>query len=695
MSEIVSLELGGRTLTIETGHLAKQANGSCLVRYGDTVVLSAAVAEREARPGRDFFPLTVDYREKMYAAGKIPGGFFKREGRPTEKEILCCRITDRSLRPMFPAGFMSETQVYISVLSHDGQNDSDVLGLVAGATAVNLSEIPFPGPLAAVRVGKIDGTLIVNPTIDQQDECTLNLVVAGTEESLVMVEGSARQAGEDEVREALSFGHGELKKICAIQRELMDRVGKAKWEVVAPQIPAEITEAVESAYGDRLREANKLQEKKTREEAISAVKKEALAALEETFAENLGEVKSELGRIVKEDLRARVLTEGVRADGRGLDDIRPITCEVGVLPRTHGSAVFTRGQTQALVVTTLGTGKDEQRIDALEGESWRSYLLHYNFPSYSVGEVRPNRGPGRREIGHGKLGERALEPVIPAEEAFPYTVRIVSEILESNGSSSMATICGGSLSLMDAGVPIQSHVAGIAMGLIEGPEKVAILTDILGVEDHLGDMDFKVAGTRDGITAIQMDIKLKRGLDFETLSQALEKARSARHRILDIMTEAMPAPRAEMSVYAPRITMLTINPEKIRDIIGPGGKVIRRIQEETGADINVEDDGTVKVASYDSEGGNRAVDMIKAITEDPEIGAVYDGLVRRVVNFGAFVEILPNRDGLVHISELDTSRVERVEDVLREGDRVKVKVIGIDPEGKIKLSRKAVLVQQN
>ncbi len=695
MLETVSMELGGRTFVLETGHIARQANGAVMIRYADTVVMAAVVSEKEGRPDRDFLPLTVDYREKMYAAGKIPGGFFKREGRPTEKEILSSRLTDRSLRPLFPEGFNAEIQIHINVLSHDAENDSDVPGLVAAATALNLSDVPFPGPVAAVRVGKVDGELVLNPTMVEQDDCTLNLVVAGTETSIVMVEGAGRQAGEQEMLEALEFAHRAIQDVCALQRKLMEKAGKPKFELKLPQRPEGLEAAVRERFAGRVREANLIADKAEREDALSAIKSEALEAFAERYPDNPGDVKAVLGRIQKEHLRGRILEEGLRADGRDLDTVRPISCEVGLLPRTHGSSLFTRGQTQALVVTTLGTGSDEQKLDQLEGETWKSFLLHYNFPSFSVGEVRPIRGPGRREIGHGKLAERALEPVIPSEEGFPYTIRVVSDVLESNGSSSMATVCGGSLSLMDAGVPIQAHVAGIAMGLIEGEDKTAVITDILGVEDHLGDMDFKVAGTRKGITAIQMDIKLKRGLNFEILGEALEKAKTARLHILDIMYSALPEPRNELSAYAPRITLLTINPEKIRDIIGPGGKVIRKIQEETGAKIDIDDDGTVKVASYDSEGGNRAVEIIKGLTEDPEVGAVYDGIVRRIANFGAFVEILPNRDGLVHISELDLHRVERVEDVVREGDRIQVKVIGVDPEGKIRLSRKALLAEKS
>ena len=694
MTESVSMDLGGRKLTFETGHLARQAGGAVLARYADTVVLAAVASEREGRPGRDFLPLTVDYREKMYAAGRIPGGFFKREGRPTEKEILSCRAIDRSLRPLFPEAFNAEIQIYVSVLSHDAENDSDTLGLIAGALAVNLSDVPFPGPVSAVRVGKIDDRLILNPTISEQEECSINLMVAGTEDSIVMVEGGGLQTTEAGMLEALRFAQDAIKSVCQLQRELMTKAAKPKRELVSVEIPEEITKDVENAYGDRIRKANIIQDKEGRENALREVKTEILTSLGEKYPEDDTTIKQVIGKIEKEHLRNRVLNEGIRADGRGLDDVRSITCDVGLLPRTHGSAVFTRGQTQALVVTTLGTGSDEQKMDQLEGETWKSFLLHYNFPSYSVGEVRFIRGPGRREIGHGKLAERALESVIPSEESFPYTIRLVSDILESNGSSSMATVCGGSLALMDAGVPIKSHVAGIAMGLIEGKDKTVVLTDILGVEDHLGDMDFKVAGTRTGINSLQMDIKLKRGLDFATLEEALEKARVARLHILGVMEEAMPQPRSELSQFAPRIILLTINPDKIRDVIGPGGKVIRKIQEDTGAKIDIDDDGTIKVASYDSKGGDRAVEIIKGLTEDPEVGAVYDGIVRRVQSFGAFVEILPNKDGLVHISELDTKRVERVEDVVREGDRIQVKVLSVDPEGKVRLSRKALLVEQ-
>ena len=684
-----SFAYGAHTVTLETAEIARQSTGAVLVNVDDTVILATVVAKDVAKTGQDFFPLTVDYVEKVYAAGRIPGGFFKREGRPTEKEILSSRLSDRALRPLFDKDYSNEVQVHLSVLSHDAENDSDWLALNAASVAVNISEMPFPGPIAAVRVGKIGGELRLNPKISELDESTATLTVAGTKDGIVMVEAGARQVTEDEMLEALEFAHRAIQEICALQEEVIQAVGKPKRpfvrKVVNPEIEAEVTRR----YADAIKTGNRIQTKEGREGAVDAVKKQALAELAEAFPASESDIKKVLGSIEKKDLREAILGEGRRADGRGLTDVRPITCETGVLPRTHGSAIFTRGQTQALVVTTLGTGADEQKMDNLEGETWKSYLLHYNFPSYSVGEVRRISGPGRREIGHGKLAERALEPVIPAEEHFPYTIRIVSDILESNGSSSMASVCGGSLAMMDAGVPIQTHVAGVAMGLIKEGDRVAILTDILGVEDHLGDLDFKVCGTAKGITALQMDMKI-RGLDFGTLRRALEQAKEGRLHILKEMEAALDKPRT-MSVHAPRITVMKINPDRIRDVIGPGGKMIRRIQDETGATIDIEDDGVVKVAARDSAAGERAVQIIRGLTEDPEIGKVYEGTVRRIVNFGAFVEILPNRDGLVHISELDTKRVAKVEDILAEGDIVKVKVIGIDPEGKVKLSRKAVL----
>ncbi len=691
MPELVSIEIGGRTLSIECGRVARQADGSVLVRYGDTVVLAAAVAAKNPRPeAQDFVPLTIDYREKLYAAGKIPGGFFKREGRPSEKEILSCRLVDRSLRPLFDKDFNYEMQISSIVLSADQENDSDTLALIASSAALQVSNIPFPGAVSAVRVGKVDGQLVINPTFAQLETSDMDIVVAGTSSDVVMVEGGSRQVTEADVVEALQFAMGFIKQINAIQDELARRMQPKKRPVVRREIPSGIVERIREKYSERIREAIAVPDKEQRQDALDAIEHDALEALLPGFPENEREIKTALGKLEREDLRRRILEKGVRADGRGCDDIRPITCEVGVLPRTHGSAIFTRGQTQALVVTTLGTSMDEQRVEELEGQSWKTYMLHYNFPPFSVGEVRPIRGPGRREIGHGALAERAIDPLIPNDEVFPYTIRIVSDILESNGSSSMATVCGGTLSLMDAGVPIQAPVAGIAMGLVIEESRVAVLTDILGIEDHLGDMDFKVTGTRRGVTALQMDMKVK-GISFQILVEALEKARTARCKILDVMEQALAKPRADLSKFAPRITVLTIDPDRIRDVIGPGGRMIKKIQEETSAQIDIEDTGVVKVASYDSAGGQRAVEMIRNLTEDPEVGRVYTGKVKRVVNFGAFVEILPGRDGLVHISELEKHRVAKVEDVLNEGDTVQVKVIGIDDEGKIRLSRKALL----
>jgi polyribonucleotide nucleotidyltransferase len=690
MSHTVEAEIGGRTLTLETGKVAKQASGAATIRYGDTVVLVAAVASKLPREGLDFFPLTVDYREKLYAAGRIPGGFFKREGRPNEKEVLSSRLIDRPLRPLFPKHFRCETQVHANVLSSDQENDSDVLALTAASAALCVSDIPFSDPVSAVRVGLIDGEFVLNPTFAQLEDSDLDLVVAGTNQSVVMVEGGAREVTEAVMVEALRFAHEAIIKINELQIELIRLAGKPKRQVTAHEIPAPLMNAISSRYGQKIREANAIPDKEERQETMDHLRDQAVAELEPEFPEATLDIVAAIADLQRQELRRTVLDEGRRADGRGLDDIRPISCEVGVLPRTHGSGLFTRGETQALVVTTLGTTLDEQKIDELEGQRWKSYMLHYNFPSYSVGEVRPIRGPGRREIGHGALAERAIEPVIPSDDFFPYTIRLVSDILESNGSSSMATVCGGTLALMDAGVPIKAPVAGIAMGMVQEGGRTAVLTDILGVEDHLGDMDFKVTGTRGGITAFQMDVK-NAGIHFDIFAEALEKARVARLHVLDVMEAAIGKPRTELSVYAPRITVLQVGSEKVREIIGPGGRTIRGITEQTGAQIDIEDDGTVKIASYDSVNGHRAVDMIRALIEDPEIGRVYRGKVKRIVNFGAFIEILPGRDGLCHISELDHQRVGRVEDVVREGDLVEVKVIGIDSEGKVKLSRRQAL----
>jgi polyribonucleotide nucleotidyltransferase len=686
----VSVQLGDQTLEISTGKWAKLAGGSAVVQLGGTVVLVAASAAKTAKPGLDFVPLTVDYRERTYAAGKIPGGFFKREGRPTEKETLSSRLIDRPIRPLFSKQFPFETQIMATVVSSDQENDADVLALVGASAAMCLSDIPFPEPLAGVRVGRVDGQLVVNPTVSQLEESDMDIVVAGTAENIIMVEGGGREVPEADLIEALEFAMGHVRRIVTAQRELIASQGRSKRPLVEAVDTSELRAALVSGYAERIRQAIRIPGKEARQEEIDTLTGEAVKSLTERFTEQAAYIGKILHDIERDELRHMVLSEGVRADGRGTDDIRKITIEVGVLPRTHGSCLFTRGETQALVVTTLGTKSDEQRIEELEGQSWKSYMLHYNFPPFSVGEVRPIRGPGRREIGHGALAERSIEPVIPADTSFPYTIRIVSDILESNGSSSMASVCGGSMALMDAGVPIKAPVAGIAMGLIKEGEKIAVLTDILGVEDHLGDMDFKVTGTTEGVTAFQMDTKIG-GISFDVMRNALERAKQGRLHILGLMKQALPTPRQEMSPYAPRIIILHIHPDKIREVIGPGGKIIKRITEETGTQIDIEDTGEVRIAAVNGEGGKRAEEMIRNITEDPEVGKIYQGKVRSVVTFGAFVEIVPGRDGLLHISEIDYHRVARTEDVLNVGDLVMVKVIGVDRDGKIKLSRKALL----
>ena len=686
----VSVDLGSQTLTISTGKWAKLAGGSAVVQLGGTVVLVAASASKVASPNRDFVPLTVDYRERTYAAGKIPGGFFKREGRPTEKEVLSSRQIDRPIRPLFNKAFPYETQIMATVVSSDQENDADVLALVGASAAMCLSDIPFPEPIAGVRVGRVDGAFVVNPTIGQLDESDMDMVVAGTADNIIMVEGGTREISEADLIGALEFAMEHVRRIVAAQRELVAARGKTKRPLVAPPDTSELEGVLDRDYRERLRQAIRIPGKEARQEEVDRITTEAVTALKERFAAQEVYIGRLLHDIERDELRRMILNEGVRADGRGTQDIRKVTVEVGVLPRTHGSCLFTRGETQALAVATLGTKSDEQRIEELEGQSWKSYMLHYNFPPFRVGEVRPIRGPGRREIGHGALAERAIEPVIPADTHFPYTIRLVSDILESNGSSSMATVCGSSMALMDAGVPIKAPVAGIAMGLIKEGQQVAVLTDILGVEDHLGDMDFKVTGTREGVTAFQMDTKIG-GISFAVMRDALERARQGRLHILEIMERTLSAPRTEMSPYAPRIMIIHINPDKIREVIGPGGKIIKRITEETGAQIDIEDSGEVRIAAVNSEGGKRALELIKNITEDPEVGKVYQGKVRSVVTFGAFVEIVPGRDGLLHISEIEHHRVARTEDVLNVGDMVMVKVIGVDRDGKIKLSRKALL----
>jgi polyribonucleotide nucleotidyltransferase len=686
----VQIDFHGRPLTVETGRMAKQAGGSALVQFGETVVLVTATASQTPREGIDFFPLTCDYQEKTFAAGKIPGGFFKREGRPAEKEILTSRLIDRPIRPLFPKGFNCETQVIATVLSHDKENDPDVISLVGASTALTLSDIPFAGPIAAVRVARIGGRFVINPTNSQLPEADLNIIVAGSRDAIVMVEGGAAMQPEAVVLEALFTAHEAMQPLLALQDELQRAVGKPKRTVVAPTVDAELEKKVREMALPLLRAALAKTAKQERYAALDAAHDQVVTALTAAAPERTKEVGHLFDRTKKQIFREAIVHEKRRIDGRGLGDVRPITCEVEILPRTHGSALFTRGETQALVVTTLGTSSDEQKIDALIGETYKKFMLHYNFPPFSTGEVKFLRGPARREIGHGALAERALLPVLPADEDFPYTIRVVSEVLESNGSSSMATVCGGSLSLMDAGVPVKAAVAGVAMGLIKEGDEIRVLSDILGDEDHLGDMDFKIAGTEAGVTAVQMDIKIG-GVTRAIMGQALEQARAARLHILGIMNQTLARPRADLSMHAPRIVTIHIKPDRIRDLIGPGGKMIRSIVEETGAKIDVEDDGTVKVASADGAALQRALDKIRGITAEAEIGKVYRGTVRKIVDFGAFVEILPGTDGLVHISQLADERVRKVSDVLKEGDVIDVKVLEVDKSGKIRLSRKEAM----
>ncbi len=694
MQHRVELEYHGRRLRIDVGRVARQANGAALVSYGETVVLATAVASDSPREGVDFFPLTVDYQEKTFAAGKIPGGFFKREGRPAEKEILTSRLIDRPLRPRFPKPFRCETQVIVTVLSSDRENDSDIPALIAAATALEVSDIPFQGPLAGVRIGRLDGRFVINPQISELAGSDLNIVVAGGRDGIVMVEGGAAVVPEDVVLDAVYAAQDALEPIFRLQEELQARVGKTKRELPPPApTDAALQTRVDAVARPRLAAALEQRAKQARRQALDTAVRESLGELRAAYPERDGEIGGRIDAITRELVRGMIVRERRRVDGRGLADVRVISCEVEVLPRTHGSALFTRGETQALAVTTLGTSSDEQKIDALIGESYKKFLLHYNFPPFSVGEVRFLRGPGRREIGHGALAERALQAVLPSEEEFPYTIRVVSEILESNGSSSMATVCGGSLSLMDAGVPVTGAVAGIAMGLIQEGEEIRILSDILGDEDHLGDMDFKIAGTERGVTAVQMDNKIG-SLSKDIMRQALLQAREGRLHILRAMHATIASPRSDLSAHAPRIVTIRIKPDRIRDVIGPGGKVIRAIIEETGCKIDVEDDGTVYVASSDGNAMQRAVDKIRGLTAEVEPGRIYHGIVRKIVDFGAFVEILPGTDGLLHISQIGPGRVARVADVLKEGDKVPVKVLEVDRQGKIRLSRKEALAEQ-
>jgi polyribonucleotide nucleotidyltransferase len=691
----VSLELGSNTLSIETGKLAKQAGGAAYVRYGDSVVLATATANQDAREGIDFFPLTVDYREYTYAAGRIPGGYIKREGRPSEKETLTSRMIDRPFRPLFEEGFKCETQVVAMVLSADADNDPDVLGICGGSAALYLSDIPFHTPIAAVRVGKIEGKLVVNPTHAERAASTLNIVIAASEKAIVMVEAGCDNVHEDAVLEALLFGHEQCKRIIGIIKELRTLAGVPKRAVVKPVEDEALYKEIESKYRARLSEAlNTEKHPKLESQVLVRVIKKEMAADYAADAVKAKEAGKAFERLREEMFRDDILKNKRRPDGRAFDKVRQITCEVGLLPRTHGSAVFTRGETQALVTVTLGTKDDMQRQEKLEvAESFKRLMLNYNFPPFSVGEVQFLRGPGRREIGHGMLAERAVQQVLPSIDDYPYTLRVVSDILESNGSSSMASICGATLALLDAGVPLKAPVAGIAMGLVMGEDgHAAVLTDIAGAEDHYGDMDFKVAGTKEGITALQMDIKTT-GVDPKLMRQALEQARTARLHILDIMAETIAAPRAEMSQYAPRIYVMKIPVDKIRDVIGPGGKVIRSIVERTGVKIDVEDDGSIHIASADGPSAQKAIQIISEITAVAEMGKTYLGKVVRIVDFGAFVEIFSGTDGLLHISEIAEHRVAKVRDELKEGDQILVKVIGIEGN-KVKLSRKAVLRDQ-
>jgi polyribonucleotide nucleotidyltransferase len=681
------MPLGDNNLIIETGRMAKQADGAVTVTLGGTVVLVTATSS-EPREGIDFFPLTCEYQEKTYAAGKIPGGFFKREGRPTEKEILSARLMDRPVRPLFPKGFINEVQLVALVLSSDGENDSDVLAMVGASTALTISDIPFEGPIGTVRVGRVDGKFIVNPTYQQLASSDIDIIVTGTRKAVVMVESGSSQLSEEVIYDAIKFGHESLQPIIDLQEKMQKEAGKKKKEVKLYIVDEGLLNTVRDLATAKLDEINRLGTKEQREEAINLLSKELK---EKLVTEDSGyedkDVKAALLEVEEEEVRKFIISQKKRVDGRKFDEIRPITCEVGILPRTHGSGLFTRGQTQSLSVTTLGTSADEQMIESLEGELQKSFMLHYNFPSFSVGEVKPMRGPGRREIGHGALAERALKAVMPTKEQFPYTVRVVSEILESNGSSSMATVCASTLSLMDAGVPIKEPVSGIAIGLITGGPEPIILTDIGGVEDHFGDMDFKAAGTKNGVTALQMDLKVQ-GISMDTIKKALEVARKARLFILDKMVTTISRPKEAVSTFAPRLVSIKLPEDKIGTVIGPGGKMIKKIIQETGATVDISDDGMCQVASTDSASVDKAVAIIRGIIEEPEVGKIYSGTIKRIMAFGAFCEILPGREGLIHVSELSNTFVKSVEEVVKLGDKVSVKLFEIDDQGRLNLSIK-------
>ena len=684
------MQLGGRTFTVETGKMAKQANGAGLVRYGESVVLVTATASEEPREGVDFFPLTVDYEEKMYAAGKIPGGFIKREGRPGESAILCSRLIDRPIRPLFPEGYRNDVQIVATVLSVEQDNAPEIAAMIGASCALTISDIPFMGPIAGVRVGRIDGEFVINPTVEQREKSDLNLTIAGSRDAVMMVEAGADELPEEVILEAILFGHEEIKKIVAFQDEMQKAVGKAKREVKLFAVPEEMEQAIRAYATDKLDAAVRNPDKLDRDEHIAAVKADALEHFLEIYPDAVKEIPYMLHKIVKEIVRRMITKEKIRPDGREVEEVRPISCEVGILPRTHGSGLFTRGQTQILTITTLGSLGDEQVIDGLGVETSKHYIHQYNFPGYSVGEARPVRGPGRREIGHGALAERALVPVIPSTEEFPYTIRMVSEVLESNGSSSMGSVCGSTLSLMHAGVPIKRPVSGVAMGLVKDGEDYTILTDIQGMEDALGDMDFKVAGTTEGVTAIQMDIKIK-GISREILSSALAQAKRGRAFILGKMLECIAQPNEELSKYAPRVTTMHIKPDKIREVIGPGGKMIKKIIDECGVQIDIDDDGTVRISATSVDASAAAVAAIEDIVREVEVGQVYRGKVTRLMAFGAFVELFPGHEGLCHISQLDKKRVEKVEDYVKEGDELDVKVVEIDQKGRVNLSHKVLL----
>ena len=684
----------GRRLILETGRMARQAHGACLVQYGETSLLCTVVST-DHPTHLPFFPLTVEYRERSYAAGKIPGGFFKREGRPGEAEILSARLVDRPIRPMFPDGFMNEVQIMVHVLSADQENDADVLAILGASSALTMSKIPFEAPVAAVRIGRIQGQWVLNPTFQQLEFSDVEIVVAGTAEAILMVEGGAVEVPEDDIADALVAAHRGIKELIAIQQELIDGIASPKMEWTPVEASESLRGRVAELEAGRVVDAMKIADKAERTEMLAAIREEIKNTLAEEYEAEMPRIGDVFYGLEKAAMRRQILEKGVRADGRRPDDVRPITVEVAVLPRTHGSALFTRGQTQSLGIATLGTAQDEQRIESIDvaNETTKSFMLHYNFPPFSTGEVKMLRGTSRREQGHGALAERAIQPLLPAYEDFPYTIRVVSEVLESNGSSSMASVCAASLSLMDAGVPMRAACAGVAMGLIMEGDKIEVLTDILGMEDALGDMDFKVAGSRNGVTSIQMDIKVV-GLTVDIIREALRRARVGRMHILDRMDEVMPAHREQLSRWAPRIMTIQINPEKIGDLIGPKGKTIRAIQEETGTQINVDDTGVVTIASVSAEGGERARERIKGITSEPEIGTIYEGVVKSTTPFGAFVEILPGVEGLCHISELQPGRTEKTEDVVKKGDVIRVKLLSIDEKGRMRLSRKALLTEE-